>query len=273
MRIVGILVLLLGVGLAGGALVYANKIFEQFEAQSRAPVQQIATVPIMVASQQIKYGERVEEDLVRIIDWPAASVPPGAFSSPEDLFGDATTERRVALREIEQGEPILESKVTGFGEDSRVAMRLGEGKRAFSLQIDAVSGVAGFVAPGDRVDIILTESRGVQLSSRVILQDIMVIAVDQRSQTNSISPQVGRTATVEVDSRQAQKLALAQQIGRISLTLRGVNDVPTTDETELAPVSVDELMNRELEVAAEPDRGTTVRVRRGGANVEELRVD
>ncbi|MEO0819962.1 MAG: Flp pilus assembly protein CpaB [Pseudomonadota bacterium] len=270
MRLIGILVLLLGIGLAGGALYYANKVFSQYK-QVNVVDTGPGTVPVIVATEKIEFGKPIKESMIRIVDWPETSVPQGAFTSPEDLIGDSTTEKRVALRAIEPDEPILEAKVSGFGEDSTMSIMLGENKRAFSLPIDAVSGVAGFITPGDRVDIILTEGSGGDLVSRVILQNVLVIAVDQTSRKDSVSARIGRTATVEVNARQASKLALAQQLGRLSLTLRGVGQ--EVSEDDLAPVSIRDITGEVEEVEEKAPVARTVRVRRGGGDAEDVRVD
>lgn len=267
MRLIGILVLLAGVGLAGGALMYANKVFSKYQnRQVEAVTAQPETVPVIVAAEKIDYGQPIEENLIKIIDWPAVSVPQGAFTSPEDLIGDVMQERRIALRIIEANEPVLEAKVSGFGEDNRIAMMLKEGRRAFSLPINAISGVAGFIAPGDRVDILFTETVNGMLTSRVILANVQVIAVDQEVQTGSrLSPRVGRTATIEVDARDAQKLTLAQQIGKLSLTLRGAGDVAGGSED--TTINVDDLRGVQSVEEVAPER-RTVRVRRGGQTNE-----
>jgi len=264
MRVIGVLVLLVGIGLAGGALYYANKVFAQFQNQQSTEIAAReaapATVPVIVAAKSIEYGQQIEEPLIRVIDWPANSVPQGAFASPEDLVGDIMSERRVALRPMEPGEPILEAKVSGFGEESRIAMMLGEGRRAFSLPIDAVSGVSGFVSPGDRVDILMTETIKGNLMSRVVMENVLVIAVDQRAQSTGLQARVGRTATVDVSARDAQKLALAQQVGRLSLTLRGAASAGS--EVDARPVDLRELRGDPEEEEAAPSN--VVRVRRGG---------
>ena len=107
-----------------------------------------------------------------------------------------------------------------------MAMNLSPGMRAVSIKIDAVSGVAGFVAAGDRVDILLTRTPQGQLVSSVILQDITVIAVDRRANAETTRARIWRTVTVEVDTVQAQKLALEQQMGTLSLTLHGIPHYP-----------------------------------------------
>lgn len=131
-------------------------------------------------------------------------------------MGEKGDQRRIVLRAIEPGELILDSKITKFGESPRMSMNLGKGRHAVSISVDVVSSVSGFVAPGDRVDILLTRTLEDQLVSSVILQNITIIAVDQRANSETVSPRVGRTVTVEVDTTQAQKLALAQRVDSLS---------------------------------------------------------
>lgn len=271
MRLIGILVLVLGVALAGGALYYSKQYFAAFEARNQAPAGP-AMAKVVVAKSQLAYGQEVTADMLALVDWPQASVPAGTFDAIEALVDTQSRQKRYVVRPMEPGEAVLQTKVTGFGEDVGVAMQLADGKRAYSLQIDAVSGVSGFLSPGDRVDIILTESSGAQLSSRVILQDIQVIALDQSSSKDSNSPRVARTATLEVDSRQAQILALAQQVGRLSLTLRGLNETGGTADAEATkPVSLDDLIGR-VKAPEVVETGTDIRVRKGVA-VETTRIE
>ncbi|MEO0429155.1 MAG: Flp pilus assembly protein CpaB [Pseudomonadota bacterium] len=275
--------LLAGIGLAGGAIYYANNLFAKYQAYANQPPKTVnvpgetitkvieeETIPVIVASQTIRYGERVDEQHIRIIDWPADSVPQGAFTSPEDLIGDIMAERRVAMRQVDAGAPILESMVTGFGEDSRMAMRLGEGRRAFAIPINALSGVAGFVAPGDRVDIMLTESTDGALKSRIILRDMQVIAVDQTSEEARRNPRIGSTATLDVSTREAQILAVAQSVGKLTLTLRGAGDISDRDK-EVEPVSFADIrgeVQQKKKAAPKPQRQkTVVRVRKGAGDM------
>ena len=134
-------------------------------------------------------------------------------------------------------------------------------EREVSISIDAVSGVAGFVAAGDRVDILLTRTQQGQLVSSVILQDITIIAVDQSANSETTRARLGSTVTVEVNTVQAQKLALARQVGKLSLTLRGIGE--TSDEV-LRPVTVGDLSDFERPEEAPEFK---IRVRRGGKSV------
>jgi pilus assembly protein CpaB len=264
MRILAILVLVFGVALAGGAIFFASKYFDEMKASmaQQAP----DTVRVLVAKQTLAYGETLKAEHLQWVEWPKTVVPAGAFTSVEALFGKDKKQKRIVLRAIEAGEPILDARITEFGESPRVAMNLGEGMRAVSIRIDDVSGVSGFVAPGDRVDILLTRTIEDQLVSSVILQEITVIAVDQQSNTESSSPRIGRTVTFEVNTNQAQRLALAQQVGKLSLTLRGFGEAV---DGPMKPVTAGELSDLE---AGPVQQVSKVRVRRG-TEVRDVRID
>jgi len=264
MRIIAVLVLVFGVALSGGALFFASEYFKEINAMNAQ--QGPATVRVLVAKQALSYGATIQPGNLQWVEWPKSVVPPGAFTSVEDLLGVAGDQKRIVLRSIEPGEPVLENKITKFGESPRMSMNLSAGMRAVSISINAVSGVAGFVAAGDRVDILLTRTQQGQLTSSVILQDITVIAVDQRQNAEAMSARVGRTVTVEVDTTQAQKLAVAQQVGQLSLTLRGIGE---TTEGALKPVTAGELSDYE---APEEAPEHQVRVRRAGV-VGEVTID
>ena len=263
MRIIAILVLVFGVALAGGALFFASEYFKELNA-SMAQQQGPETVRVLVAKQALRYGATLQSENLQWVEWPAAAVPPGAFTSVEELLGEKGDQKRIVLRSIEPGELVLEGKITKFGESPRMSMNLSPGMRAVSIKIDAVSGVAGFVAAGDQVDILLTRTQQGQLVSSVILQDITIIAVDQSANSETIRARLGSTVTVEVNTVQAQKLALARQVGTLSLTLRGI--IGEANEAVLAPVTEESLSDFErVEEAPE----FKVRVRRAGRVSDE----
>ena len=127
---------------------------------------------------------------------------------------------RVVLRPMDPGEPIMNSKISGEGGRATLSAILPVDRRAVSIRISDVAGVSGFALPGDRVDVILTHSEGPTQVADVILQDIRVIAIDQDPNDQAANPRLGRTATLEVEPFDAQKLALAAQVGTLSLALR-----------------------------------------------------
>ena len=279
MRIVAIFFVILGVALAGGALHFGNQYLKQQEAMMANQGPGIEMVNVIVAAVPLRYGDRISSqttyNTLQFAQWPKDSVPEGAFLTEEELVGPERDQVRTVLRQIEPGELLLKAKVSGFGENVRVATQVAEGKRAFTIPIDAVSGVAGLIAPGDRVDILITRTINRELKTSIILQNILVIATDQRSNTESSRARLASTATVEVDPKGAQKLALAQQVGKLTLTLRGVNEAV---ETDVAPVGMQDLPDQPAPVEVvqpvpEPVVVTpTVRVRKGG-QVQDIQID
>lgn len=253
MRILAIIILLAGVGIAGGTAYFASVKYGEIEAALRKQAEDaknsaveaaptIETVSVAVAKKPMRYGQVLTPKNVKFVEFPKDSSPDNAFSTEDDLFGDGE-DQRIVLRAIEPNEPILKSKVTGFGERATISAQLTPGMRAATIRIDSVSGVAGFLLPNDRVDVFLTRKGSGGLSTNVILQNIKVIAVDQFSDQDSKLARVARTATVEVTPDDAQRLALAQQIGRISLSLRQIDEVTTTEE--IAPVNIDDIVKEE----------------------------
>jgi pilus assembly protein CpaB len=177
-----------------------------------------ATTKIAVASTSMAYGTDVTPDKVRFVDYPNNSIPAGAFTNPAQLIPPG--KKRIALLAIGLNEPILADKISGIGEGASIAALLPDGMRAASVRINDVSGVAGFVQPNDSVDVLITRNVDNQQVTDVLLQNARVIAIDQTAKNADGSPKVGRSATLEVNPVDAQKLALAQEVGTMSLVLR-----------------------------------------------------
>lgn len=278
MKFVAIMVLAVGLLLAGGAAYFAKDYYTHYQAMlaSQVPAPP-ATVKVLAASKPLEYGDRLNLEVaaksLQWVTWPKNAVPEGAFTSAEDLLGPDKKQTRTVLRTIEPGELVLKSKVTGFGEGIRVAMKVAEGMRAFTIPIDAVSGVAGLITPGDHVDILLTRNIQGELVTSAVLQNISVIATDQDSSADGERARVARTATVEVTPTDASKLALAQQVGKLSLSLRGVNEGVSQ---VITPVSIEDLPAQPEAVqptpVKAPEAPTTIRVRKG-AEVKDVPIE
>jgi pilus assembly protein CpaB len=255
MRVRSLLTLLIGLVLAGLAVYYVDQRLtehETFQVVAAQPTMPIAIV--VVARRDLARGDVLRADALREMTWPANSVPEGAFASIGEILGDGSDERRVR-RSIVSGEPVLADKVSGFGGRDTLGETLAPGKRAFSVRVNDVSGVAGFLLPGDRVDILLTrqldDGGNKDLATDVILQNVVVLAIDQLKDEQREQPQVARTATVEVTPEEAQKLALAMQVGNLSLALRNVVAVEpvTTDRIRVSDlVQEEEKRERKLVV-------------------------
>jgi pilus assembly protein CpaB len=180
------------------------------------------TVKIAVAAVPLEYGTELTPANIRFIDYPAKALPPGSFRTARQLL--PAGKRRIILTPIAPNEPILAAKVTGEGQNASIAALLPDGKRAAAVRINDVSGVAGFIKPNDSVDVLITRqmpgNNDVGQVTDVLLQNTRVIALDQNAVNSDGKPDVARTATLEVTPIDAQKLALGQQIGEISLVLR-----------------------------------------------------
>ena len=174
---------------------------------------------IVIAAEPLAYGATVTTDNVSEIPWYTNTLPDGAFASKDDLL---TGGRRTVLYPLKQGEPVLRSKVTGAGQRASLAAMLDEGKRAVTVRVDDVRGVAGFVLPGDFVDIVMIadDPSGKRHSySDILLEHVKVLAIDQIASEAEDKPTVARAVTLEVTKEQAQKILLATNVGKLSLIL------------------------------------------------------
>jgi len=182
------------------------------------------TTKIAVASAPLAYGTPITPDKVRFVDFPNASIPPGAFTTTQQLLPDG--KRRVALMPISVNEPILKDKISAEGQGASISALLPDGMRAATVRINDVSGVAGFIQPNDHVDVLITRQAGGGDSNitDVLLQNIRVIAMGQNAKDSDGKPITAKTATLEVNPIDAQKLALGEAAGSLSLVLRKPGD-------------------------------------------------
>ena len=177
----------------------------------------IATQTIVVASRPLRFGAELTSSSLREIAWPESAVPVGAFAKISDLLASG---RRVVLTAIEANEPVLSSKVTGPGQRATLSAVIADGMRAVTIRVNDVDGVAGFVLPGDRVDVALTRQADKNNTNDVVIQNVKVLAIDQVADERTDKPSIARAVTLEVNSKDAQKIALAATVGTLSLMLR-----------------------------------------------------
>jgi len=239
MRIVFALILVIGMGLAGFAVYMAQGRFSEYQTALDAQQKQLqANVPlktVFVSNKSLRYGQKLTKKDVRLVAWPADAIPKGAFTDPKVLFSADPTKLRTVLRAMEPDEAILKVKVTAPGEDASVASQLTPGMRAFTIRVDVASGVSGFLRPGDSVDVYWTGRLGSRDVTRLILQGVKLIAIDQISDKDRKNPIVATTVTAEVSPEVVASLAQAQATGRLLLSLRGANDT-----TKQGPIEVDQ---------------------------------
>ena len=193
------------------------------------------TSKIAVAAIPMSYGAEVTPDKVRFVDYPNSSIPPGAFKTAAQLLPQG--KRRYALLPIGMNEPILASKVSAEGQGASISALLPDGMRAATVRINDVSGVAGFIQPNDHVDLLITRqlpNNDTQVTD-VLLQNVRVIAMGGNAQGADGRPIAAKTATLEVNPLDAQKLALGEAAGSLSLVLRkpGEKDNPVVETISL----------------------------------------
>lgn len=183
--------------------------------QARGP----ETVPVVVAKKDMSFGTTLTEEYCKIVDFPKGAVPVGVFSSVDSVFNQTT---KVFLLE---GEPILASKLSALG--GGLSVRVPPNMRAMSMKVNEVTGVSGFVLPGDRVDIVVTVENvgGANVAvTKTILQDLEVLAAGAKTETRNNQNITVQTVTVLVDPEGAEKLALGVTQGKVHLSLRNPVD-------------------------------------------------
>ncbi|MFC5552284.1 Flp pilus assembly protein CpaB [Massilia aerilata] len=188
---------------------------------------------IAVAAVDISLGQRLTPEMFKLADWPAHSVPKGAFTDPQKLNG------RVLKNNLVMGEPVSEAKLAPAGTLGGLSALITEGKRAITVRVNDVIGVAGFALPGNYVDIIVSMQKDVpsgssvreQSISKIVLERILVLAVAQEVNRDETKPKVVNAVTLEVTPEQAEKLDLARSVGTLSLALRNQVD-PESATTE-----------------------------------------
>ncbi|MGR3635513.1 MAG: Flp pilus assembly protein CpaB [Shimia sp.] len=240
MRAIFAVILLVGLGIAGAAVYMAQSYIKGIEAaQSNVQAPSIELVEGYVTKRAMKYGEPLTKQDLRRVKWPKNAMPEGMFTSVDAIFPANTDRDRVMLRSMEKGELLIAVKVTEPGQHAGITSRLKNGQRAFTIKVDATSGVSGFLRPGDRVDVLWTGApggkRGRGEITKLIDANVQIVAIDQSTNQEEEAGRVARTVTVAGTLRQVAGLELAQQTGRLSLTLVGA-----TDDTVSASVEIDQ---------------------------------
>jgi pilus assembly protein CpaB len=180
----------------------------------------------VVAAADISLGQRVTPEMFKLAEWPADSVPKGAFTDPKQLDG------RVLKTNVLMGEPLVEARLAPVGTQGGLSAVITEGKRALTVRVNDVIGVAGFALPGNYVDVIVSTQKDAgpnqnareQAISKIVLERILVLAVAQEVNRDETKPKVVNAVTLEVTPEQAEKLDLARSVGTLSLALRNQVD-------------------------------------------------
>jgi pilus assembly protein CpaB len=308
MRLRTLLLLFVAIVLAGGTAVLARSWLAAQRAAEIAEASPLAlptpAKSVLVARSGIQRGQILKPDDLIWQIWPE-----GAVDKNYVLLGTRTPESfagAVARNPVAAGEPITEAKIVAPGNRGFLAAVLKPGMRAISVPVTVTSGISGFIFPGDQVDLLITYlvpvtatasaggSSYEHKASETVLHDVRVIAIDQRLETKAGEAVVAHTATLEVTPKQSEIIALASEIGKLSLSLRSLVSVsaevpapadPAADATPLTPpadsrvsgapptVTIDSevspLLPKSLQGSDNSDAGV-VTILRGGGKKEDL---
>lgn len=212
--------MLIGASLSG---VLAGYVALVYVSEEPAPLEAASpSRTVVVASRDIPAGGILRREDVETVSWPGSALPEGFATQPGEVVG------RGLIVEVRENEPLLAWKLADKEAGGGLSITIPEGMRAVSVEVDEVVGVAGFVLPGTRVDVIATVMPGTdrtRTTTRIILQNIRAMAADQRYQQDiDGEPQYVTVVTLLVTPEQAEELTLAATEGRIQLALRNTLD-------------------------------------------------
>jgi len=187
----------------------------------------IASNKVVVAAVDIELGSRVNPQMLTTVDWPSGSVPNGAFSDIKAL------DERVVKVGVLRGEALIEGKLAPVGTQGGLSAVIASGKRAMTVRVNDVVGVAGFALPGNYVDVMVNaqqdKGRGEEALqiSKTVLEKVLVLAVAQEANRDDTKPKVVSAVTLELSLEDSEKLDLARSVGTLSLVLRNQMDKTT----------------------------------------------
>lgn len=238
------------IGIAGvfGALsIFAADMWLRSAASARVETVKVSSIvpapepvvefkTIVVAAEPLRFGAELKKEMLEEIPWAQDELPEGAFTKIDAVLEGPD---RVVLSPIEANEPLLLAKLSGPDGRATLSNLLSPGMRAVTIRIDEIAGVGGFVTPGDRVDVVLTRDAGdiqeVQgaaqgasgstITAETVVQNVKVLSVGQAVDERQTAPQVANSVTLEVSPEDANKVALARNVGTLSLSLRSAGEM------------------------------------------------
>jgi pilus assembly protein CpaB len=222
----------------------------------------VAVRKVVVAKSPLRFGNPLTAQVLREVEWPNDAIPANSFSSIIELTAG---DKRVVLTSMEANEPVVGTKITGPGQKATLSAIIDDGMKAVTIRVNDVGGVAGFVLPGDRVDVLMTRNAEENGTSDVVLQNVKVLGIDQLADERAEKPVIAKAVTLEVDTTSAQKLALASAAGNLSLVLRKAGD--SADEASRR-VTLSDIGTRTAGAPAATNGNsfTTIRVIRAAKN-------
>jgi pilus assembly protein CpaB len=235
-----LIALVLGLGAALFARNWMQSRLEAVEADKRNGT------GVVVAATEIPFGTKILATHVKMVYWPKDNVPQGIVSDPALVIG------KVANQKILPDEPVLAGRAINMGGGSSLAALIEPGMRAVTVRVNDVIGVAGFLLPGNRVDVLATREENKRARTRTLLQDLKVLAVDQTAAADKDKPSVVRAVTLEMLPQEAEQLVAATEEGSVQLALRNPEDVALLTSRELVEAPKPRQQRTPRLIAAEP---------------------
>ncbi len=194
---------------------------------------------VVVAAGEIPFGHKLEAGDLKVIQVPRNAAPEGAFSTIDQVLAQDHGGAPIALTALSAREPILPSKLSGPGARASVAAELAPGMRAYAIAVTEVTSVGGHALPGDRVDVVLMRNLSADgakkmLRSELVIQNVRLLGMGLNADPTTTKPASAATATLEVSVEDAQKLAIAADLGALSLALRGAGQA---EVAQVAPMA------------------------------------
>ena len=240
-----VILLLLALVMGAIAVFLVNTMLRQGGADQRAKA--VSLKPVVVAAVDLKTGVRLDKLSLRTVEMPVESLPEGYYSMPETILGEKAP---IVLKEIRKGEVGLPYKLSPQGTRGGLPPRIPEDKRAITISVNEITGVAGFVLPGNYVDVLFTTREGQttkQPTTHTLLQNLLVLGVDQLSTEGEEKPKVVNAVTLLIDPNEGKMLTLAQEIGTLNLLLRNEFDASIVQDDL---VTVRDILTEKAEPAA-----------------------
>jgi pilus assembly protein CpaB len=227
------LVLLLALA-AGGGLAYGTYNYMQ---SMQVKTESLPTRPVVVAAADLDLGAELKPDDLRVVQWPQNALPQGAFANPEEIIG------RGLVMPVIQNEPILPMKLAGKDAGAGLPVVIPEGKRAVSVRVNEVIGVAGYVLPGTKVDVLATASptdKREDMTTKLVLSNVQVLAAGTKVEQDGEQgkPMSVNVVTLLVTPEESERLTLGATEGKIQLALRNPLDKDTPETPGIQPASL-----------------------------------
>lgn len=211
------LMFLIALLFAGAAAWFAK---EYITRRAERPATSSTTAQVVVAAMDLPFAARLDQSKVRVVQWPRESLPAGIVQDPKQVDG------KILQRSLLRGEAITTDRLLDHLGGSTLSAMIHEGMRAISVRVDDVAGVAGFILPGNRVDILSSNADG---TSYTLLTNVNVLAIDQEASPEKDKPAVVRALTLEVSPDEAERLDAVGRQGALRFTLRNPSETTTED--------------------------------------------